>query len=62
MLVKITGGLNDVEESLDAEIDIPFIPRQNDIIYYKYLRYIVYQIIIDIDYDEITIWVKDYEK
>jgi len=60
MYLEITGGLNDVEDSLNDKLPTDFIiPRKDDIIYFKNKRYIVYRIIIDYDYDKITIWVKD---
>lgn len=60
MKLEITGGLNDVKSVLDGTLPSDFIiPRKDDIIYFKNKRYVVYQIIIDYDYDKISIWVKD---
>jgi len=59
MQIKICGGLNDVESPLDEILYQTIIPRIDDIIYFKNKRYKVYEIIIDYDYNEISVYVKD---
>jgi hypothetical protein len=61
MRIKITSGLNDTKKTLDNDLPSNFIvPRVGDIIYYSNSRYIVDRVIIDYDYKEIGVWVKDF--
>jgi len=61
MKIKITAGLNDTKKTLDDVLPSDFIvPRVGDIIYYSNSRYIVDRVIIDYDYNEINVWVKDF--
>jgi hypothetical protein len=61
MKIKITSGLHDTKKTLDDVLPSDFIvPRVGDIIYYSNSRYIVDRVIIDYDYNEINVWVKDY--
>jgi len=61
MKIKITSGLHDTKKTLDDVLPSNFIvPRVGDIIYYSNSRYIVDRVIIDYDYNEINVWVKDY--
>lgn len=61
MKIKITAGLHDTKKTLDDVLPSDFIvPRVGDIIYYSNSRYIVDRVIIDYDYNEINVWVKDY--
>ena len=59
MKIKICAGLNDVKEPLDDILPSDFIPRVKDIIYFKNKRYRAYEIIIDYDYNEISVLVQD---
>ncbi len=62
MVIKITSGLNDTLKIFDDNDDVLsdfMVPRVGDIIYYSNSRYIVDRVIIDYDYDEIGVWVKD---
>jgi len=59
MEIKICGGLDDVKDTLDEIITSDIVPRIDDIIYFKNKRYKAYQIIIDYDYNEICVYVKD---
>jgi hypothetical protein len=63
MIIKITSGLGDTEKIFDDNDDVLsdfIVPRVGDIIYYSNSRYIVDRVIIDYDYNEIGVWVKDY--
>ena len=61
MKIKITAGLHDTKKTLDDVLPSDFmVPRVGDIIYYSNSRYIVDRVIIDYDYNEINVWVKDY--
>ena len=61
MKIKITAGLHDTKKTLDDVLPSDFIvPRVGDIIYYSNSRYIVDRVIIDYDYNEINVWVKDF--
>jgi hypothetical protein len=61
MKIKITSGLHDTKKTLDDVLPSDFIvPRVGDIIYYSNSRYIVDRVIIDYDYNEINVWVKDF--
>jgi|LauGreDrversion4_2_1035121.scaffolds.fasta_scaffold3341660_2 hypothetical protein len=61
MKIKITAGLHDTKKTLDDVLPSDFIvPRVGDIIYYSNSRYIVDRVTIDYDYNEINVWVKDF--
>lgn len=59
MEIELCGGLDDIKEPLADIIQVEFVPRVDDIIYYKNKRYKAYQIIIDYDYNKISVYVKD---
>ena len=62
MKIRITSGLNDTKKILDEVLPSDFIvPRVGDFIYYSNSKYIVNRVIIDYDYREIAVWVKDFE-
>jgi hypothetical protein len=63
MKLKITAGLHDTKKTLDDVLPSDFmVPRVGDIIYYSNSRYIVDRVIIDYDYNEINVWVKDFNE
>ena len=63
MKLRITSGLNDTKETISEDLPSDYmVPRIGDIIYLRNIRCIVDRVIIDYDYKEITVWVKDYTK
>lgn len=62
MKVIIKTGLEDSKDTIQEEVHNDIIPRKDDIIYLHGKRYVVYQIILDYDYNEIGVWVKGCKK
>lgn len=62
MKIEITSRLKDTKEVVNAYLsDDAFVPRVGDIVYFKNRRYIVDTVIIDFDFNLISVYVKDKE-